>query len=505
MLIDGQKNFLSELTEKLSADWSKVGAVIGWAAKNQPVCLANFTSNPAIEIACQKSLSENTRTCFDLDSGAGIVIPVFTRNRNVGCIVCLLPESLSKQSEGLFAIFGQQMRQFQQHIQDSNDLLALSQQLSASYEELSLIYRVGQHLQRSEDPQTFLLQFADDLLELIDADKLMLFIRQNNKNQFIWRGRGSLPISEDHGQEICRYLLSQARPVHEPIMISTTSSEPDLEKLFGADYGILAWPICSNGNLLGILVAINTHPDGFDSTMSQLMGSVAEHMGSFMQNRFLLTDIQELITGLLTSFVNAIDAKDPYTRGHSQRVAYIAQKLAESLDLDKRESAEIYMAGLLHDIGKIGISDSVLSKPGKLTRDEFILVQQHPVIGSRIISSVKQLRRILPGVLHHHERYDGKGYPEGLQGEQIPLMGMIVGLADCFDAITSDRTYHQAMELEQAMAEIRNESGKQFSPTLVKALLRCDLNKLTVNLKILTSHPADMQIPAGLDWFDLCR
>jgi HD-GYP domain-containing protein (c-di-GMP phosphodiesterase class II) len=163
------------------------------------------------------------------------------------------------------------------------------------------------------------------------------------------------------------------------------------------------------------------------------------------------------------------------------------------------------MAGLLHDIGKIGITDQVLSKPGKLTSEEFKTVQQHPVIGSRIISSVKQLHAILPGVLYHHERYNGSGYPEGLRDEQIPLMGSIVGLADCFDAITSDRTYHKAMSFQDALSEIHQCSGRQFSEAAVHGLLICDLTKLEMNLRKLATNPADLQLLPRFNWLDQCR
>jgi HD-GYP domain-containing protein (c-di-GMP phosphodiesterase class II) len=253
-----------------------------------------------------------------------------------------------------------------------------------------------------------------------------------------------------------------------------------------------------------VLFAVGTGDsiDRFDSTDAKLLGSIAEHTASFLQNRFLLADIQDLLTGLLTSLVNAIDAKDPYTRGHSQRVAFIGRRIAESMGLSQRECAQVYMAGLLHDIGKIGVTDQVLSKPGKLTREEYKTIQEHPVIGARIISSVRQLRSILPGVLHHHERYDGKGYSEGLTGEQIPTMGMIVGLADSFDAIISERTYKPARNFKDAVEEVKNCSGTQFSPVAVNALLDCDLEKLEKELKVMTERVTEVQMLPSLSWFE---
>ena len=130
------------------------------------------------------------------------------------------------------------------------------------------------------------------------------------------------------------------------------------------------------------------------------------------------------------------------------------------------------MAGLLHDVGKIGVPEAVLQKPGRLTDEEFEQIKQHPAIGAKILRDIKQIEDIIPGVLYHHERYDGKGYPDGLAGEDIPLMGRIICLADCFDAMTTSRTYRKALPLEVAMAEIRRCAGTQFDPRLAEVFLR---------------------------------
>jgi len=135
------------------------------------------------------------------------------------------------------------------------------------------------------------------------------------------------------------------------------------------------------------------------------------------------------------------------------------------------------MAGLLHDVGKIGVPESVLQKTGRLTPEEFDQMKKHPQIGARILQDIKQIADIIPGVLSHHERYDGKGYPFGLAGENIPHMGRIICLADCFDAMTSNRTYRKALPLEVALTEIRRCAGTQFDPALTEAFLRIPLDE----------------------------
>ena len=152
-----------------------------------------------------------------------------------------------------------------------------------------------------------------------------------------------------------------------------------------------------------------------------------------------------LMMGLMHSLTSAVDAKDAYTCGHSERVALLSRHLAQQAGLSDTEVEQVYMAGLLHDVGKIGVPESVLQKTGKLTPEEFDQMKKHPEIGARILQDVRQIKHLIPGVLHHHERYDGQGYPAGLAGENIPLMGRIICLADCFDAMTSNRTYRRAL------------------------------------------------------------
>lgn len=166
----------------------------------------------------------------------------------------------------------------------------------------------------------------------------------------------------------------------------------------------------------------------------------------------------------------AVDAKDSYTLGHSHRVALYAATLAKELELAGPEIARIQLSGQLHDVGKIGVSDLLLKKPGALTVEEFAAIQQHPEIGEHMLSSVPFLKDILPAVRHHHERWDGRGYPDGLRAQQIPMEATILCVADAFDAMTSDRPYRAALSADEALTRVRDGSGTQFSPDVVLAL-----------------------------------
>lgn len=182
-------------------------------------------------------------------------------------------------------------------------------------------------------------------------------------------------------------------------------------------------------------------------------------------------DLEELFLKLVRVLVNALDAKSPWTRGHSERVAEYAESLARAMGLDEDEVKNISLAGLLHDIGKIGTSDPVLDKPGKLTREEYELVKKHPAQGAAILEGIKQLRDVVPIVKYHHERPDGKGYPVGLKGDEIPLGARILHVADSFDSMTADRPYREAPGMDYALSEFSKFSGTQFDPSVIKAAL----------------------------------
>ena len=180
---------------------------------------------------------------------------------------------------------------------------------------------------------------------------------------------------------------------------------------------------------------------------------------------------RKIIIQSMKTFTNFIDAKDKYTRGHSIRVGFYTKKIAEKMDFDDDELDNIYYIALLHDVGKINISDAILNKPGKLDDDERDIIKTHTTNGAQILKDFSSVPHIIEGARYHHERYDGKGYPEGLSGEQIPLVARIIGVADAFDAMNSDRCYRKAYPMERIVKELKEGAGKQFDPEVVKVML----------------------------------
>lgn len=209
----------------------------------------------------------------------------------------------------------------------------------------------------------------------------------------------------------------------------------------------------------------------FGTTEASLLGTLAVMLATHGNNVELIREKESLLVGVIRALVNTIDAKDAYTCGHSDRVASMAKRVAEQLGHSPAESQQAYMAGLLHDIGKIGVPDSVLGKASGLTDEEYALIKMHPEIGAEILKHLKPFSFVLPGVLHHHETFDGSGYPGGLAGEQIPLLGRIIAVVDSYDAMTSNRTYRKGMPTEKAEGILRGGVGTQWDGRIVEAFM----------------------------------
>jgi HD-GYP domain-containing protein (c-di-GMP phosphodiesterase class II) len=223
--------------------------------------------------------------------------------------------------------------------------------------------------------------------------------------------------------------------------------------------------------VIGFAIAINTQLDAPSQLRVEVLRDVADFMIADGYTASIVVDGERLVLGTLHSMSIAIEARDPYTHGHSERVAQYAVKIGEQMSLSEASCQEIYLAGVLHDIGKIGIPDAVLLKAGKLTTEEFAVIQQHPEIGYKIIEELGKLKFALPGILYHHERFDGRGYPHHLEGEEIPLMGRILAVADAFDAMTTSRVYRNAMDRSRACQILQEGRGTQWDANAVDACM----------------------------------
>jgi len=233
------------------------------------------------------------------------------------------------------------------------------------------------------------------------------------------------------------------------------------------------------------LVALSFGPKPLRESDLQTMILAHRIFSLHLQQLFISDELKDTVFGLIYCLTASIDAKDPYTSGHSERVGRMAVELARQIGLTDAEVNDIYLAGLLHDIGKIGIRDRVLQKPGRLTDEEMRHVQEHPVTGDRMLSKVKRLAHLRPGVRNHHERYDGNGYPDRLAGEAIPLVARILAVADSCDAMMSPRPYRKPVPREQIELILQGGAGTQWDPRLIEHFMACRASLYSIGQRAL--------------------
>jgi HD-GYP domain-containing protein (c-di-GMP phosphodiesterase class II) len=263
--------------------------------------------------------------------------------------------------------------------------------------------------------------------------------------------------------------------------ISTFTHDAMADSRYGAGESIvrqsirsvMCAPMRTTESILGVLYVDSHSVHEFSEAELELLAAIGNQAGVALHRARLMADMERLFLDVMKAIAAIIDAKDGYTHRHSERVAAFSVRLARQLGLSTDDRAVVELSALLHDVGKIGVPDAILNKPGKLTPEEFAEMRRHPAHGAAILSNIQsqKVNNLLPGVKHHHERWDGKGYPDGLKGEDIPLLGRILGVADFLDALSSDRAYRKGNTIEEVVEMVKEQAGQAFDPAIVEALV----------------------------------
>ena len=358
-----------------------------------------------------------------------------------------------------------------------SEMDALSKRLRTTYDEVSLLYRLTQKLKISSSNEDLGRSALEWLEEVIPAESFALQLSSKlaanpdpaaeNLAPNVFVTQDKCPIDAADFAQLIRQLKVDRPP---SLAIINPQKRRDLPKTLAHQQQFVLVPLVEGDRLFGWLAAFNhrSHQE-FASTEINLLSSVAAILSIHAANVDLYQQQREFLAGVVRALTSAIDAKDPYTCGHSDRVARVAVLLAKRLGCSLKECETVYLSGLLHDIGKIGIDDHVLRKPGKLTGAEYENIKLHAEIGYRILKGIKQLDQVLPVVRHHHEAWNGRGYPSGLCGDQIPFYARIISVADAFDAMSSDRPYRKGIPDDQIDRILSDGAGRQWDSHVVDA------------------------------------
>lgn len=389
---------------------------------------------------------------------------------------CLISEAQLKSTASMITWLHQDANELT--IQ-STQIQTMSSELHTLHEELSLLHKLSTHFPVSQPPDVFLSQTCEDLLQVMRLSWTAVQLVEDEPRLNELSGRifiaGSAGCNNQLLQHIGRQLIAMEHRTHDPMLVDDTN-QVDIKHLPQVAKTLLAVPLMRENKLFGILFGGDKTDGSAVSTIgTPLCTSMAAGLSIYLENTMLYDDMHALFLGTLHALTSAVDAKDTYTHGHSERVALIGRMLAEAAGLDDHMIERVYLSGLVHDVGKIGVPETVLSKTGPLTTEEFYLIKQHPIIGTRILADIPQMHDLIPGVQFHHERWDGNGYPEGRRGYDIPLFGRILCLADSFDAMSSDRGYRQSLDLNGVCHNIAQCKGTQFDPDLADIFLQMEL------------------------------
>lgn len=349
----------------------------------------------------------------------------------------------------------------------------LSIALSDAWEELTLLYDLAEQLRGVLDINQAVglaLMHATDIVSVEGCSVLL-------KTEGEWELKGVIcPAGREEWLqfELGKQVAEEALKRKRGFIVNDIVQHPQWgegAKVFGI-LNIVVVPLNPGGHAQGALIAWNRERGEFTSGDLKLLSTIAAQASGVLESAFLYQRLQETFRGVVRAMAVAVDAKSRWTAGHSVRVTHYAIELARTIKLSDDEVEKINLASLLHDLGKVGVPDAILDKPDKLTDEEWKVMRRHPVIGYEILKDIWQFKgSILDGVLYHHERVDGKGYPFGLKGEEIPLVGRLLAIADGFDAMVSDRPYRAGMPKEKALEVLIESAGIQWDKELVKVFV----------------------------------
>ena len=442
--------------------------LVGWVIKTGvPLCLNDLSS--------EKRWSKRAKEELGFVPRNALLVPVKIRGMVVGVVVLVNKteqESYTEEDVEMGLLFCSHLattvenirlyRKMEWQLKKLSGLVETSVLLGSTLnidKLLDMIMEVAKQVTNAE---------ASSIFQIDEETKELYFVIAKGE-----KGEAVKSIRVPWGKGVVGWVAQTGETVHVPDVYKDERFYKKVdEKSKFTTRSILAVPLKVKDKIIGVAEVLNKiGGGGFTPEDIELFEALAKQAAVAMENARLYQDLDDLFRSSIRAIVYAVEAKDRYTRGHTERVTDYTLLIAREMGLDEAELRDLELAALLHDVGKIGIPDSILGKPGRLTDEEYSVIKQHPVRGAKIMSPLKQLQNVIPGIRHHHEFYNGTGYPDGLKGKEIPLMARIIAVGDAFDAMTTDRPYRKGMPIMKAIGILQKDAGTQFDPVVVDAFV----------------------------------
>ena len=409
-------------------------------------------------------------------NGEGTEVPIQYRGRTLGRLIC---QPNGQPSEVVRA--ASVLAELLEHLVDREYAVGdLADAMFTSYEELNLFYALLPNIAAKVDRHEIGEGLVDETARILNCRRVSLMVLDEaQENLTVLAARGLPPECLGISIPVTDSVAALAVTDESVTVVNDIGRRPELLEKSRGDYEtssfvVVRVPLRARGQSLGILTATDRRDSPeFTARDRKLLEGLSSIGASALLNCRLHDEVNRQMLSTIQALATAVDAKDHYTHDHSGRVARLCLATARRLGVkDAAACREVELAGLLHDIGKIGVPDAILSKTGRLTPDEFEIVKSHAQIGSDIVANVPGLESVARAVLHHHERYDGLGYPTGLSGEEIPFPSRLISTCDVFDCLTSDRPYRKGTDVDSAIRELERCKGTQLDPKVVKAFVQ---------------------------------
>lgn len=408
------------------------------------------------------------------------VIPLKGRREALGLLIGMfskfveIREGLRKVMEGIsnqVSVALEEARLYRESIDKTIEL-------SHKIETIQAMHEIDKSILSTLNRDEILQIAARMVAKVIACDRATVALVDRQRGGFVYSagfGLGILPLGNLvlFNETSTTEVIETMRPQYERDLREQREILSFERKLLeDGFFSHIRVPLIVKEEAVGVLNVGSKRPSAFTTEDLSTLERLSSQISVALENSRLISNLEELFIGTVKSLSSTIDAKSKWTAGHSERVTTYALGIGKEMGLPENELKDLELAGLLHDIGKIGTYEAVLDKAGKLTPEEFEIVKKHPVRGAEVLEPIKQMKDIIPGVLHHHERYDGTGYPDGLKAEKIPLMARILAVADTFDAMKADRPYRTGRTMEFIIEEFKRCSGTQFDPKIIDAFLK---------------------------------